>query len=195
MLTAQYRARQTVTLEKIVGLFQLFLERSSVSAVAKERGHALLPKILGLADNDVDMEYSLFTGLICVKWPVLKVAGRGSSGGLCRRPGGVPLHRRAQALVVQAASGEGGATAGDQVGTGETASDGRAGGRAGGRGRLVDALEVSRGHVGQDEAVEGGGGQGGCCQGSQGRDARRYRSIVEPTGRRSKPPCWRTCHL
>ena len=73
-LLAQYRAKQTVTLEKIVGLFQLFLERSSVSAVAKERGHALLPKILGLADNDVDMEYSLFTGLICVKWPVLKVA-------------------------------------------------------------------------------------------------------------------------
>jgi hypothetical protein len=73
-MTAQYRARQMVTLEKIVGLFQLFLERSSVSHAAKERGHALLPKILGLADGDTDMEYSLFTGLICVKWPVLKVA-------------------------------------------------------------------------------------------------------------------------
>jgi hypothetical protein len=72
MLTAQYRARQAVSLEKIVGLFQLFLERSSVTPSARERGHALLPKILGLADDDYDREYSLFTGLICVKWTVLK---------------------------------------------------------------------------------------------------------------------------
>jgi hypothetical protein len=69
---AHYRGKQTVSLEKIVGLFQLFLERSTVSAAAKERGHALLPKLLGLADDDTDREYSLFTGLICVKMSVLK---------------------------------------------------------------------------------------------------------------------------